>query len=330
MLRSLSRNRPPPIARGADAEVRAHGVGGSPGRCHQGDDRVHQAWCVRAPLQLLLRLTVRLAGDRHDQLALVRGRADGGLDRGEVLVVLRPGRLDPEARAGRVLARQPDGQPHRLVVDVRPAQRADRGRRDGLEPDGLPDPGGAAVPDVVRLLVPVLLAAGLGEVVRVVLGADHEGVGRRAAGAAAAGRPVSVSVSVSPSVFGAPASASVTSRVKGVWPPSCSPMNCPSIQTRARWSTAPKCTSTRGASAPNPAAVRSAAVICREYQTTGWKPGSSMPEATDSGGNGTRMSRASGNPFRHAGSSPVLRKDQVPSRSAQRERIICGRGYSPS
>ena len=53
---------------------------------------------------------------------------------------------------------------------------ADAGGGHALQPDGLPDAGGARVPDRVRLELPVLLAARLGEVVRVVLGADDDGL----------------------------------------------------------------------------------------------------------------------------------------------------------
>jgi hypothetical protein len=48
--------------------------------------------------------------------------------------------------------------------------------RDDLDPHRLPDPGGPLVPHAVRLLPPVLLAAGLVQVVRVVLRTDHEHV----------------------------------------------------------------------------------------------------------------------------------------------------------
>ena len=68
----------------------------------------------------------------------------------------------------------------------RPAERADRGRGHALEPDGLPDPGRARVPDRVRLEQPVLLAARLGEVVRIVVGA-HDDRRRRRGRASAVG-----------------------------------------------------------------------------------------------------------------------------------------------
>ena len=59
---------------------------------------------------------------------------------------------------------------HRIAFDVRrPADFLDVGARHLLEPDGLPDAGGARVPDRMRLELPVLLAARLRQIVRVVL-----------------------------------------------------------------------------------------------------------------------------------------------------------------
>ena len=55
-----------------------------------------------------------------------------------------------------------------------PADSADVGGGDGFEPDGLPDAGGAGIPDGVRFELPVLLAAGLFEIGGVVVGADDE------------------------------------------------------------------------------------------------------------------------------------------------------------
>ena len=52
---------------------------------------------------------------------------------------------------------------------------------DLLEPDRLPDAGRAVVPDRVRLGLPVLLAARLGQVVRIVFGPDDQHVLRRRA-----------------------------------------------------------------------------------------------------------------------------------------------------
>src|SRR5699024_9559640 len=48
--------------------------------------------------------------------------------------------------------------------------------RHGLEPHAAPDPGGAVVPDAVRLLAPVLLAARQLRIVRVVVRAHHHDV----------------------------------------------------------------------------------------------------------------------------------------------------------
>jgi hypothetical protein len=67
---------------------------------------------------------------------------------------------------------------HAAAGDVGdPAQMLNRGARHGFQPDRLQDPGGAVIPDDVRVLLPVLLAAGLANVVRVILGTDDEGLG---------------------------------------------------------------------------------------------------------------------------------------------------------
>jgi hypothetical protein len=51
---------------------------------------------------------------------------------------------------------------------------ADAGPRHLFDPDALPDPGGARIPDRVRLQLPILLAARLREVVRIVFGANDD------------------------------------------------------------------------------------------------------------------------------------------------------------
>src|SRR5579862_1925343 len=48
---------------------------------------------------------------------------------------------------------------------------------DDFEPDGLPDAGGAEIPDAVGIEMPILFAAGLGEIVGIVVGADDDGLG---------------------------------------------------------------------------------------------------------------------------------------------------------
>src|SRR4051794_40996193 len=58
----------------------------------------------------------------------------------------------------------------------RPAKVANGTARDLLEPDGLPDAGSACIPDGMRLELPVLFAARLGEIVRVVFGANDDGL----------------------------------------------------------------------------------------------------------------------------------------------------------
>jgi hypothetical protein len=55
-----------------------------------------------------------------------------------------------------------------------PAQRADRDGGNLFKPDGLPDAGGARIPDRVRFQLPILLAARLCQVVGIVLGAHNQ------------------------------------------------------------------------------------------------------------------------------------------------------------
>src|SRR5215207_11277623 len=55
-----------------------------------------------------------------------------------------------------------------------PPQRVDPGRWSSLQPDCLPDAGRSGIPDGVRIELPVLLAARLGQVVRVILGAEND------------------------------------------------------------------------------------------------------------------------------------------------------------
>src|SRR5215218_2107641 len=69
---------------------------------------------------------------------------------------------------------------HHLTGDVPgretgdPLQRIDPGRWSSLQPDRLPDTGRSRIPDGMRLELPVLLAARLGQVLRVVLGAEND------------------------------------------------------------------------------------------------------------------------------------------------------------
>ena len=108
-------------------------------------------------------------------------RAPGGVDEGV-------GVFDQELIAG-VHA---DGKPKRflrgsihmhLKADLPaleaggPADGADEGGRHDFKPHGLPDAGGAWIPDGVRFELPVLLAAGLFEIGRVIVGADDDLLG---------------------------------------------------------------------------------------------------------------------------------------------------------
>jgi hypothetical protein len=58
----------------------------------------------------------------------------------------------------------------RETLDLgRPANLVHVGAGDALEPHRLPDAGGARIPDRVRLALPILLAARLGDVVGIIL-----------------------------------------------------------------------------------------------------------------------------------------------------------------
>src|SRR5262249_60776340 len=84
---------------------------------------------------------------------------------------------------------EPDVQPQSLAAQAfqtrfqadfpalqtgRPAHPADPSRAHALQPDGLPDAGRPRIPDGVRVQLPILLAARLGEILRIVLGTDRD------------------------------------------------------------------------------------------------------------------------------------------------------------
>ena len=86
------------------------------------------------------------------------------------------GKPHAHAPALRRRAVQPEGQGHAEAVDVRgPAQLGNGNLGNRLEPDRLPDAGGAVIPDIAGLILPVLFAPGLLQVPGLVLGAhdDH-------------------------------------------------------------------------------------------------------------------------------------------------------------
>lgn len=96
----------------------------------------------------------------------------------------RPCELDTlEREAGfdaQALGGGPGGlDPHADVADPgagRPAQGGDVRGRDGFRPDLTPDSGRAAVPDDVRLRLPVLLAARLLQAARVIVRSHDDGL----------------------------------------------------------------------------------------------------------------------------------------------------------
>jgi hypothetical protein len=164
------------------------------------------------------------------------------------------------AAPARVTAQAQDGS-----VQVRlPGHAVDPHGRNRLEPHRLPDPGGALVPDLVRALAPVLLAARLGEVVREVLRADGDDLlAVRLQGGRDVGRERRVA-------------ALVRRHQVAVHPDAGAVVDRPEVQQQAL----PGC---RSASS-----VRK----LRRYQTTEWKPVSPIPLAGLSGGKGTSMVRS--------------------------------------
>jgi len=119
------------------------------GVAHRGDvDHALHARIVRRDLDGAEALLPRRQGGAHGGAGLgPTGQAQGNLHS-------RPRHVELPVEAGDVLA------------------------WDVLQPDAAPDPGGAVVPDAVRLLAPVLLAARQLGIVRVIEGAHHHDVVR--------------------------------------------------------------------------------------------------------------------------------------------------------
>jgi hypothetical protein len=171
--------------RGADAaqaQVAGDDVPGAAGHGDR-DPRVQQHRCARPPQQVLVALPVALArqrdGDHHLALVAVAvDHRDGGPAERAALV----GDGDLDGRGDGAAQRDPRGGG--AVGDVAgPPQALDVHRVDRLQPDRLPDARGAVVPDRVRGVLPLLLAARLREVLRVVLRPDHHHVRGVGAGA---------------------------------------------------------------------------------------------------------------------------------------------------
>src|SRR5215211_954518 len=70
---------------------------------------------------------------------------------------------------------EPEMQTEQSAVEIRgPAHVADVAAGDRFQPDRLPDPGSAVVPDLVRPLLPILLASRLRQIERLILRADND------------------------------------------------------------------------------------------------------------------------------------------------------------
>ena len=135
------------------------------------DLRVDQPRTARVPEQLVARVVD--AGIGQGDAAMNLGTGHGVQVLGEQRALDGQPNAQAELRIARTCA--PHGAADFPSLQVRrPADAIDARGRDPLEPYRLPDAGGARVPDRVRLQRPVLLAARLFEIERIVLGADHD------------------------------------------------------------------------------------------------------------------------------------------------------------
>ena len=175
------------------------------------DDRgVEQAGVLGRPQQLLVGLAVALVRQVDDGLELRRPRP-------ATVTVAQRSTLERERDAGRRGAGRGRAEPDRDPDAGRAARRAPSAPTGSRPRDTASSQTGCQMPVVrwyqidVRIGLPVLLAARLRDVERVVLGAHDERTARPA-----------------------PRGRRCTSKVNGVWPPSCSPTKVPLSQTWQR------------------------------------------------------------------------------------------------
>ena len=141
------------------------------GRVASGGDRRRSASASRAPEQLVAEVVDPGVGQRDAAVNFPsRYRVDvldeqGGADAERERATA--GRL-ATAREASLSGQAPSGRDWTTTARHRCACV------DALHPDALPDAGGARIPDRMRMKPPVLLAARLGEIVRIVLSADDD------------------------------------------------------------------------------------------------------------------------------------------------------------
>ena len=137
----------------------------------QFDLGVDEAWPLRRPEHLVTIVIDSRIGDADPASNLVRIKSVGVV--GQHAAVLS--QLHPQAQ----IAALPAGQAH-VQADLpsvrirRPTQLIEICFGNHFKPDALPDAGGAVIPDGVRLRPPVLLAARLCQVGRIVLGSNDQ------------------------------------------------------------------------------------------------------------------------------------------------------------
>jgi hypothetical protein len=161
---------PVALAYVSEAQIGQQRIGLLSGRL-QLEAGVDEDGSLGAPEEVVERLSVPQGRDRDDDFGMRLCERDGliGQHRGALA------ERDVNAGPGRGTLGEFDRQRYKGFTSVRPPCQVRKVLPGyGFEPDRLPDPARAVVPDDVALLRPVLLAAGLREIVRIVLDADDD------------------------------------------------------------------------------------------------------------------------------------------------------------
>ena len=132
----------------------------------QDDFRIQQSRPLGAPQQLVTGVVDARVGQADLAMRLAADHLVAVV--GQHLVAMQDARLDRHAVL-QVAGHEGFTADFETIEMRRPAQFADVGMRYLLDPDRLPDAGGARIPDRMWLELPVLFAAWLGQVTRIVL-----------------------------------------------------------------------------------------------------------------------------------------------------------------